>query len=428
MLAVITDLIATWIEFIACFLLSDTFLQRKQNGKSASYFGLTAVGGAIVDQLCQQITVYAEWKVGIFVVLITLIQYAYYHKNLWRICLLSTVGLLFTALIDYFVICAMSFYMDIQVQFFLQMTTRRVAATVLSKTILIGLVVFLKCKFKEHQVISMKYYWYLLIVTVMDFFCGMYLFRVFMERNAVYATEMVVFALLLPIEILVMWTILSFSESAERYKQVHDLELHNVMLKQMQEKEKSNLELWSRQIHDYKNHLLYMQELLREKQYDRLKEYMEEETGIIWQAAPIVATGYIGIDSIVNAKNWYAMSKKIHLTTNIHLPDDLVLDDQILANILGNLLDNAIDAEEHELTAVVELQIGCNEQYVFIRIINPVSRPTEFEHEKVEEEDYYHGIGLKSVQKSVDAAKGEFYIRHEQGQVKALVVLPKITK
>lgn len=428
MLATVVDLMATVIEFIAYVLMNDTFLRRKQNGKSIIYFALMAVLFSIIDRLCLHITVYSEWKVGIVAVSFTLIQYVYYHKNFWRLFLMTIISMLFTALIDYFVICTISFYMDIPVQFFAQMTERRMAATVLSKMLLIGLVLFLKLKFKAHQVISMKYYWYLFIVTVMDFFCGMYLFRVFMERNAVYATEMVVFALLLPIEILVMWTIMSFSESVERDKQVHDLEMHNVMLKQMQEKEKSNLELWSRQIHDYKNHLLYMQELLREKQYERLQAYMEEETGIICQVTPVVATGYMGIDSIVNAKHWYAMSKEIHLATKIHLPDNLVLDDQIMANILGNLLDNAIAAEEQESIAVVELQIECKGQYVFIKITNPVSQPTEFEHEKIVEEDYYHGIGLKSVQKSVKAAKGEFYIRYEQGQVKAMVILPKITR
>ena len=150
---------------------------------------------------------------------------------------------------------------------------------------------------------------------------------------------------------------------------------------------------------------------------------MQEEAGILKNHFGFVQSGYKGIDVIINSKAVYAQSQDIHLFCNIHIPSDLLLDEGAMITILGNLLDNAIQAELLMVKKHIEVNISYMKENIYIKIVN---------HKKGEEIDFntsnkentkWHGIGLRSVKQQIKKLHGDFKLIQEEDKVISMVAL-----
>ena len=75
--------------------------------------------------------------------------------------------------------------------------------------------------------------------------------------------------------------------------------------------------------------------------------------------------------------------------------------------MLGNLLDNSIEASEKEDNPFIEVRIKTIKNTLIIAISNKCSSiSTSFETSKPDK--MFHGIGLRSVKKIVNKYNGEF--------------------
>lgn len=112
------------------------------------------------------------------------------------------------------------------------------------------------------------------------------------------------------------------------------------------------------------------------------------------------------IDAILNYKNQYAKQNNIHIETDIALYDAINISDSDLANILGNALDNAIEACKRNIDKnkkSIHLQIEQRQDSVYIRISNPYENDILFKNnfplssKRLNE----YGMGLKTIEKIV---------------------------
>ncbi len=102
-----------------------------------------------------------------------------------------------------------------------------------------------------------------------------------------------------------------------------------------------NLRKWK---HDYNNHLIAIQGLINDNAYDQLKQYVIHQQEILPQTFSTINTGHNIIDAILTDKYAISQHEKIPFTYSIILPKPFPISDVDLTGILGNLLDNAIDA------------------------------------------------------------------------------------
>lgn len=103
----------------------------------------------------------------------------------------------------------------------------------------------------------------------------------------------------------------------------------------------ANLRKWK---HDYKNHLIAIQGLINDNAYEQLKQYVIYQQEILSKTFSTINTGHNIIDALLTDKYAVSQHAKIKFTYSIILPKPFPISDVELTDILGNLLDNAIDA------------------------------------------------------------------------------------
>lgn len=139
--------------------------------------------------------------------------------------------------------------------------------------------------------------------------------------------------------------------------------------------------------------------------------------------------GNLSLDALINYKHSLASGMGIRLECCIEVPAELFVDGTDLCIILGNLLDNALEAVENLPAAqrLVKLAVRLEKGVLYIMLENP------YAGEIVERGDgtiksskgpgELHGYGLVSVRKTVGKYNGELVIRHGGGVFRASVIL-----
>ncbi len=97
--------------------------------------------------------------------------------------------------------------------------------------------------------------------------------------------------------------------------------------------------------HDIKNHLLALDAII---QNDRkgAKEYITELEDRVSSEELYSESGNVAVDSVINYKLSQATNKNIKVSSKIVIPEQFSIDTKDIITIIGNLLDNAIEAAE----------------------------------------------------------------------------------
>ncbi len=96
--------------------------------------------------------------------------------------------------------------------------------------------------------------------------------------------------------------------------------------------------------HDYRNHIQNMRLQLNAKNYGALDAYLEELAGDLDSVDTTVKTGNVMADAILNSKLTEARRVEIPLHVKAAVPSGVPFSDVELCSLVGNLLDNAIEA------------------------------------------------------------------------------------
>lgn len=172
--------------------------------------------------------------------------------------------------------------------------------------------------------------------------------------------------------------------------------------------------LKSRQmIHDMKNHLLVLRNMERANQWDKLHDYLEEISKDILDDSTKIWTGNNIVDLILNSKKKQADSEGIAFSIGSNMIGDVPFKDGETISLLGNLLDNAIEACERIKSTEKWVTIRINRRYclLYIEIENSIEEhPKEKNHRLIscKSEKEVHGYGLKNVRQIVDRYDGTY--------------------
>lgn len=96
--------------------------------------------------------------------------------------------------------------------------------------------------------------------------------------------------------------------------------------------------------HDFKNHLQTMQAYLEMGQVEQLGCYMRELTKDYNEVDITLKTGNAMLDAILNSKLSMLKAKEIRVDASASVPDALPVSDVDLSVMIGNLLDNCLEA------------------------------------------------------------------------------------
>ena len=191
------------------------------------------------------------------------------------------------------------------------------------------------------------------------------------------------------------------------------IELYDI---HMNERETSMLNLRNVS-HDMKQKLFPLIELAENKKNKEILEYVQnliDESGI--QSFGIARSGNNTIDSLVNYKYSVAKNKGIEFCIDLKIPIKMNFSNADLCVILGNALDNAIEATSKlaEKERSVKLAIKYVQNNLSIVVINSFNGSLKRERGgrliTTKPDASNHGIGLKSIQKAVEMYNGIMHI------------------
>ena len=175
--------------------------------------------------------------------------------------------------------------------------------------------------------------------------------------------------------------------------------------------------------HDMKSHLTTTRDYIAKNQTGDAIIHLDSLLGNINEFENYSDTGNIVFDSIINFKLKHVLEENIKLEMNVFIPPTLDIEIIDVVTILGNLLDNALDAVAKVDDKRITLNVESAKGNLFIKIENTFDGIVEYAEGKGDvgkaivsrKDGDAHGYGLKNVRKSVEKYNGHMDITHDNG-------------
>lgn len=169
--------------------------------------------------------------------------------------------------------------------------------------------------------------------------------------------------------------------------------------------------------HDMKNHISLINTYLQNQEYKKAGEYAQKLCESVDTANEYVRTGNIEVDSILNYK-LERIDKDIGCQTKIEVdvPNQPFIPDFDLNIILGNLLDNAMEALGKAEKKYLSIELKFSKGALYISIYNSYNGYLCKKNRRIlssKEDIDSHGIGLANVERIVKKYNGVMKINHE---------------
>ncbi|NHL38541.1 GHKL domain-containing protein, partial [Clostridium botulinum] len=163
------------------------------------------------------------------------------------------------------------------------------------------------------------------------------------------------------------------------------------------------------QRHDFNHHISCICGLLEMNQTDEAIEYIKQINSDIREIDNIVTINNVVIESILNYKLSYAKNQNIKLGVDIHIPENLIIKSVDISILLGNAIDNAIEACKGLEEKFINMEIYSKHKYLIIKISNSkrnkiIKENKQYKTTKHDKEN--HGFGLKNIKYIVDSYEG----------------------
>lgn len=182
--------------------------------------------------------------------------------------------------------------------------------------------------------------------------------------------------------------------------------------------------------HDFQNNILLLLGLLHKGETGQAVELLEGLQTQVRAAAQVVDTQNPLLDAILNPK--YAAARKCGVTLEFELqnPAAFQMEPQDAAVVLGNLLDNAIEAARQAPgPQKVRCKLCVEPEEAMLVVQNTVAAPVELVDGWVKgttkADGMAHGYGLRNVRDVVRRGGGEISLSCKDGWFTAAVLLPQ---
>ncbi len=175
--------------------------------------------------------------------------------------------------------------------------------------------------------------------------------------------------------------------------------------------------------HDLKNHLLVLEGLTQQGELEKISEYLKAMCQETYKTTGNIHTGSLTADALIDIKEQAALSKDISFTWEISLPKHLSMEDFDLCILLGNLLDNSIQAAggiPDEKERRIFLQAKPVKRNLLIEIENTVAKESSPPHFGTE----HYGTGLQNVKHIIEKYNGVMDISSDTSRFCVSILLP----
>lgn len=301
---------------------------------------------------------------------------------------------------------------------------------VISKLIIILFVNLFSIYWKQVRTedISMKYFLYLIIIPIGSVYISAHeFFVVGYEINVV--SSMVTFSFLLIFNMVTFEIYAKLMKDFSREKEMTVYAQQADIMAKNTEEQKRIMEDYYEEKHNLVNELVVLKDIVENGDLDLAICNLNQIMKICDVNEKVSNSGNSTIDAIINFKYAIAREKNIEFLLKLFVPENMIMNPCDLGIILGNALDNAIEAVSacENSKKVIEVSMGIKKEALVIVIKNP------FEHElrqdkqenfmTTKNESIGHGYGIHSIKKVVDSYHGETIIDVDDNIFKMIIIL-----
>lgn len=235
---------------------------------------------------------------------------------------------------------------------------------------------------------------------------------------------------------LLFLTALTLFYLADRVASMHESLLYSATLEQMlamQEKYYASLQEHQQDLrrisHDIKNHSRVIAGLIEQGRYDEAKDYSLSVANDTRHLTPVTECVNQLIGALLNDKLSGLREKGVGLTLCVMVPAVLSVKNVDMCILLGNLLDNAVeacarmDAAEHRF---IDVDIRLKGPILCVCVRNSYGGRLQYESGRYltsKSDLASHGLGLSNVQRVAEKYNGRLTLSHSDGVFTATALL-----
>ena len=179
--------------------------------------------------------------------------------------------------------------------------------------------------------------------------------------------------------------------------------------------------------HDYHNHIQAM--LALTDNTEELRQYLWKLNDDLTTVDTVLKTGNVMVDAILNSKLSLIKSRNIAVNAKATVPAEFKISEIDLCAIIGNLLDNAMEAclrQEDKANRFIRVYIGVLKQQLYICVTNSMDGEVKrlgkaYLSSKGSDA---HGFGLMRIDRLADKYGGYVNRQSEEGAFATEVMLP----
>ena len=186
----------------------------------------------------------------------------------------------------------------------------------------------------------------------------------------------------------------------------------------------------AKRLHDFHHHLQAILGLAEQAGDQKTEEYVQSLLDVSYRDVRMCSCGNDIIDAVINCSAAEAARSHIDFQYNVELSSSLSQISPIdLCAVLGNQVENALDACRKipdSQRRFIQVSIRQNKSFVVIQVINSAYRnPFTADGRLVtnKEDSEFHGLGLKSIQDTVDKYNGYLTNSYENHQFQSEALL-----
>lgn len=177
--------------------------------------------------------------------------------------------------------------------------------------------------------------------------------------------------------------------------------------------------------HDYRHHIQTMKVHMANGEIDEIGAYLDMLDNDLTNVETVIKTGNRMADAILNSKLSLAAQKEIKVKAEANIPVSLSVSELDLCTVIGNLLDNAMDAcmELPVEERLIRIYMEMKGNYLYISVTNTAGGRKKTNYRTTKGEG--HGFGLKRIDMIVEKYGGYITRASEDEAFSTEVLLPQ---
>ncbi len=425
-------LFSSTIDILFAFLLMNAFFDERYKSKLPKWISFILSAGVLLA--LQETGQTGNIKTAVQMIMIFIIALVIYDGKKRLKALFCIIYSLFVALSKLLSFFAFSFFIDKIPGIDSESFFYRILSIELPNLFLLLLIILIGMFTKSKNKAVPLRYWLLLmtvpVTTLGTLTVYQYYFDLLKPGEEIY-TYVIISTIGLVFINLLVFTL--FSKLQNQLEMQRNADLLNTQMRLEKESYKRIEESYNRTRelrHDLKNHIFGLKGIAANGTKEELIQYLEKMTDAVEEATYVSMSRNNAVDAVLNEKMLYAQKHGISTQFDVTPLENISIPSMDICTILCNALDNAVEAcvkIENVKDRYIDVKINDSLEEMIISVKNPSLEAPKRRagmYISAKKDSTNHGLGLKSIKRTVDKHKGDMLIKYENGVFNIVVSLP----